>query len=66
MGPPCRATTNTSQTDEITGVELAEVATIMGWEPGKVQEIALRYVTSEEFGKAVAARMQRNTGATEV
>lgn len=48
------------------GVELAEVATIMGWEPGKVREIGLRYVTYEEFGKAVAARMQRNTAATEV
>lgn len=48
------------------GLPLADVATIMGWEPGKVQEIALRYVTSEEFGKAVAARMQRNTAATEV
>ncbi|MDP2214106.1 tyrosine-type recombinase/integrase [Phenylobacterium sp.] len=48
------------------GLPLADVATMMGWEPGKVQEIALRYVTSEEFGKAAAARMPRNTGATEV
>ncbi|MDP1616014.1 hypothetical protein [Phenylobacterium sp.] len=48
------------------GIQLTDVATIMGWGPGKVHEIARRYVTSEEFGKAVAARMQRNTAATEV
>ena len=47
------------------GLELSEVATIMGWEPQRVREIALRYVTSEEVGLAMAERLRRNAKATE-
>lgn len=48
------------------GLELSEVATIMGWEPQRVREIALRYVTSEEVGLAMAERLRRNAKATEL
>lgn len=43
------------------GVPLADVATILGWQLGRVAEIARRYVTGEEIGKAIVATFRRNT-----
>lgn len=48
------------------GLSLPDVAIIMGWEPTRVQEIARRYVTSEEVGLAIAERLQGNGQATEL
>jgi len=37
----------------------ADVATVLGWSTSKVQEIARRYVTSEEVGLAILDRWKR-------
>lgn len=47
------------------GLDLAEVATILGWKEGKVREIAARYVTAEVFGQAMIQKLRRNETETE-
>ncbi|MDB5431428.1 MAG: hypothetical protein JWP35_2544 [Caulobacter sp.] len=42
------------------GLELNDIATVLGWKKGKVEEIAARYVTAEEIGRAMVAKLQRN------
>lgn len=40
-----------------------DVATILGWSSAKVREIARRYVTSEELGRALLRRLNNTGGA---
>jgi hypothetical protein len=47
------------------GLDLHEVATIVGWNKAKVEEIAKRYVTAEEIGLAMVAKLERNKASTE-
>ncbi|RYG17700.1 MAG: hypothetical protein EON96_06285 [Caulobacteraceae bacterium] len=48
----------------LAGVELEDVAVILGWELERVQEIARRYVTAEAIGMGMIARIdgQKRTG----
>lgn len=41
------------------GLELADVATILGWSKAKVEQIAAHYVTGEEIGLAMVERLRR-------
>jgi integrase len=47
------------------GLELGDIAQIVGWSRDKVEQIAARYVTAEEIGKAIVERMRRNKASTE-
>jgi site-specific recombinase XerC len=47
------------------GLDLNDVATILGWKKTKVEEVAARYVTSEEIGLAMIEKLRRNMAATE-
>ena len=42
------------------GLDLSDVATILGWKKAKVEEIAARYVTAQEIGLAMVERLRRN------
>lgn len=42
------------------GLELSDVATILGWKLDRVREIATRYVTAQEIGLAMVQRINRN------
>jgi len=46
------------------GFDLGGVATILGWEKTKVEEIAARYVTAQEIGLAMVERLRRNAART--
>lgn len=46
------------------GLKLDSVATILGWQQGKVQEIAARYVTAEEIGLAMVETLNQNRAKT--
>lgn len=46
------------------GIDLNDVATILGWNRGRVEEIARRYVTGEEIGLAIVQRLRRNAAGT--
>ena len=46
------------------GLSLDDVATILGWAKGKVEQIAARYVTAEEIGLAMVAKLRRNKAKT--
>lgn len=46
------------------GLDLADVATVLGWKKAKVEDIAARYVTSEVIGLALVERMRRNEPKT--
>jgi integrase len=41
------------------GLELDDVATVLGWVKGRVEQIAARYVTGEEIGLAMVERLRR-------
>ncbi len=45
-------------------LDLDDVATILGWQKAKVQEIAARYITAEEIGRAMIEKVRRNSQAT--
>jgi hypothetical protein len=47
------------------GLSLDDVATVVGWKKGKVEQIAARYVTAEEIGLAMVQKLQRNMLETE-
>ena len=47
------------------GLDLHEIATIVGWNKAKVEEIAKRYVTAEEIGLAMVAKLERNKASTD-
>lgn len=47
------------------GLDLHEVATVLGWSKTKVEQIAARYVTAEEIGLAMVEKLRRNTPETE-
>jgi integrase len=42
------------------GLDLSDIATILGWKKTKVEEIAARYVTAQEIGLAMVERLRRN------
>jgi integrase len=42
------------------GLELGDIAQIVGWSRDKIQQIAARYVTAEVIGLAIVERMRRN------
>lgn len=46
-----------------TGMELQDVATILGWETAKVKEIARRYVSSETMAVAILDRWRNRPGS---
>ena len=46
------------------GLDLGDVATIMGWKRDKVEAIALRYVTAQEVGLAIVQPLRRNERET--
>lgn len=46
------------------GLTLDQVATILGWSKGKVDQIAARYVTAETIGLAMVATLRRNMPKT--
>lgn len=47
------------------GLELGDVATILGWQKDKVERIANRYITGQEMGMAMIERIKRNRVETE-
>jgi site-specific recombinase XerD len=47
------------------GLDLYDVATILGWSKAKVEQIAARYVTSEQIGLAMIEKLARNKAETE-
>ena len=48
------------------GLDLHDVATVLGWSKSKVEQIAARYVTGEEIGLAMVEKLRRNRLETEV
>jgi site-specific recombinase XerD len=42
------------------GLDLSEVATILGWKKGKAEEIAARYMTRQGIGLAMVEKLRRN------
>lgn len=46
------------------GLDLHEVATILGWSKTKVEQIAARYVTAEEIGLSMVEKLRRNAQET--
>jgi len=46
------------------GLDLDDVAMILGWAKGKVEQIAARYVTSEVIGLALVEKLGRNKANT--
>ena len=42
------------------GLPLADVATVMGWTPERVEAIARRYVTGEAVAAGMLERLRRN------
>lgn len=48
----------------LNGLEIDDVALVLGWEPERVRQIAARYVTGEAMGRAMVKRLQRNTPKT--
>lgn len=49
----------------LNGLEIDDVALILGWEPERVRQIAARYVTGQAMGLAMVNRLNRNTTETE-
>jgi integrase len=47
------------------GLDLHDVATVLGWSKAKVDQIAARYVTSEQIGLAMIDKLRRNRAETE-
>jgi integrase len=47
------------------GLDLHEVATVLGWSKAKVEQIAARYVTGQEIGLAMVEKLRRNRPETE-
>ena len=47
------------------GLDLQDVATVLGWSKAKVDQIAARYVTAEEIGLAMVEKLRRNRAKTE-
>lgn len=48
----------------LAGLEMADVALILGWKPDKVKEIAARYISGQAMGLAMVKRLGRNTSKT--
>ena len=46
------------------GLDLDDVAMILGWAKGKVEQIAARYVTGETIGLALVEKLRRNKANT--
>ena len=46
------------------GMSLDDVATILGWSKGKVEQIAARYVTAEQIGLAMVEKLRPNKPKT--
>jgi integrase len=46
------------------GIDLGDVATIVGWKKARVEEIAARYVTAEAIGMAIVEKLRRNKAQT--
>lgn len=42
------------------GLDIPDVAMILGWKKDKVEQIAARYVSGEAIGRAMIAKLQRN------
>jgi site-specific recombinase XerD len=42
------------------GLDLHDVATVLGWSKAKVEQIAARYVTAKEVGLAMVEKLRRN------
>ena len=47
-------------------VTIDDVALILGWKRQKVEQIALRYVTSEAIGAGMVERLRQNKAGTKV
>jgi hypothetical protein len=47
------------------GIDLGDMATIVGWKKARVEEIAARYVTAEAIGLAIVETLGRNKAQTE-
>ncbi len=45
------------------GLELGEVATVLGWKKDKVEQIAARYISAEAIGRAMVLRLRRSNPA---
>lgn len=48
----------------LAGLEIHEVAMVLGWKPDRVREIAARYVSGEAMGLAMVKRLGRNAPKT--
>lgn len=48
----------------LAGLEMPDVALILGWKPDRVREIAARYITGEAMGLAMVKRLGRNAPKT--
>lgn len=48
----------------LAGLEIADVALILGWKPERVREIAARYISAEAMGRAMVKRMGKNAPKT--
>ena len=49
----------------LAGLELPDVAMILGWKQDKVKEIAARYISGEAMGLAMVTRLTQNASKTE-
>ncbi len=47
------------------GLPLEDVATILRWERDRVEQVAMKYVTGQEVGRAIVERMKRNERSTQ-
>jgi integrase len=47
------------------GLDLHDVAMVLGWSKAKIEQIAARYVTAEEIGLAMVEKLRRNGAETE-
>lgn len=48
----------------LAGLDLVDVAMVLGWKPDRVKEIAARYITGEAMGLAMVKRLGRNAPKT--
>jgi hypothetical protein len=48
----------------LAGLEIADVALVLGWKPERVREIAARYISAEAMGRAMVKRMGKSAPQT--
>lgn len=48
----------------LAGLEIQDVALVLGWKPDRVREIAARYISGEAMGLAMVKRLGRNAPKT--